>query len=312
MESETILLSLDKIPTMMNAAPARASIQPDSSSATRHPPAPHLLDTFRTPDTNNSHGRGSYHSLKTQNQNRRPRLKPFYDKSARTQATSHVQNLSEAKFVWSDGLDFGEFSGVKADRYQKDFPLRKALSEEVLLAYEMNGKPLNKNCGGPVRLVVPGWFDTNSTKWLCRLLLQAERAKGPFMTRFYNELDLTRDDGALRPVWEVKVNSMIVFPAQDSELTCPDVEVRGWAWSCDSVVAVDVSVDDGKTWIGAEVGPRTDFSWQEFMQVVSLPSLGRHRLTARATSRSGLQQPISGRRNHMHTVDIHLHEQSLT
>lgn len=48
--------------------------------------------------------------------------------------------LPAASFVWSDGLDRGQFAGVKADRYQKDLPIAKAMSEEVLLAYEINGK----------------------------------------------------------------------------------------------------------------------------------------------------------------------------
>lgn len=38
------------------------------------------------------------------------------------------------------------------------------MSPEVLLAYKMNGEPLRKERGGPVRLIVPGWFGTNSTK----------------------------------------------------------------------------------------------------------------------------------------------------
>ncbi|KAH8755079.1 Oxidoreductase, molybdopterin-binding domain-containing protein [Diaporthe sp. PMI_573] len=79
--------------------------------------------------------------------------------------------METAQFVWSEGLDHGTFAGVTSDRYQKDLPLSKALGSEVLVALEMNGQPLGKERGGPVRLVVPGWFGTNSTKWLCRLTL---------------------------------------------------------------------------------------------------------------------------------------------
>jgi DMSO/TMAO reductase YedYZ molybdopterin-dependent catalytic subunit len=74
-------------------------------------------------------------------------------------------------YVWSDGLDSGVFAGVQAERYQKDLPLEDAMAMDVLLAYEINGKPLDKERGGPVRLVVPGWFGTNSTKWICHISL---------------------------------------------------------------------------------------------------------------------------------------------
>ncbi|KAJ6093876.1 sulfite reductase [Penicillium canescens] len=122
-------------------------------------------------------------------------------------------DLTRGSFVWSDGLDSGTFAGVSADRYQKDLPIEKALSPEVLVAYEMNGHPLGKERGGPVRLVVPGWFGTNSTKWLCRLSVQETRSPGPFTTVFYNELDPADLAGLRkRPVWRVEPNSMIVRP----------------------------------------------------------------------------------------------------
>jgi DMSO/TMAO reductase YedYZ molybdopterin-dependent catalytic subunit len=108
---------------------------------------------------------------------------------------SHLLDLAgfhlseQTRFVWSEGLDRGSFAGVEAARYQKDLPIGKATQPEVLIAYEMNGMPLSKERGGPARLVVPGYFGTNSTKWLCRLSVQPKRASGPFTTIFYNEVD---------------------------------------------------------------------------------------------------------------------------
>lgn len=209
--------------------------------------------------------------------------------------------LSEASYVWSEGLDCGEFAGVEADRYQKDLPMEKAMSDEVLLAFEMNGKPLSQKRGGPVRLVVPGWFGTNSTKWISRITLQEHRATGPFTTRFYNEPDPSGPKGAMRPVWSVEPNSMIVKPRPDEKLTSLEVRVEGWAWSSRNDNTVEVSFDDGQSWMGAKVEPRVDFSWQKFSFVTALDS-GDYKVMAKATSRDGLSQPLSGRRNHCHSV----------
>lgn len=216
----------------------------------------------------------------------------------------HARPLPESSFVWSEGLDSGEFAGVKADCYQKDLPLEKALSKEVLVAYEMNGKALTKKRGGPVRLVVPGWFGTNSTKWLCRISLQAARAPGPFTTVFYNELDPADPHGQRRrPVWEVEVNSLITYPAPDSVVSAAGVEIQGWAWSHDGIGSVKVSVDQGITWNKTCVGEQIDRSWQRFSVTLHVPTGGCD-IMARATSSSGLQQPLSGRRNHVHTVHV--------
>ena len=208
--------------------------------------------------------------------------------------------LPEARFVVSEGLDCGAFGGRFMDRYQKDMPVDKALAPEVLVAYEMNGEALRKERGGPVRLVVPGWFGTNSTKWVCRLALRAERATGPFTTVWYNEPDPA---GGMRPVWTVEPNSMITSPAPGARVGGSGVEIRGWAWSADGVRDVRISADKGESWVVAEVAQRTDFSWQQFKAVLELPE-GTHRLMARATSSSGAEQPLAGRRNHVHTVAI--------
>ena len=223
---------------------------------------------------------------------------------------SHLLDLAgfgpceEQRFVWSEGLDRGSFAGVDADRYQKDLPISKALRPEVLVAYEINGEPLSKERGGPVRLVVPGYFGTNSTKWLCKLSVQAKRAPGPYTTTFYNEKDPMNPQGhKMRPVWQVEINSMIVRPKPDEVCMSSEVQVKGWAWSDNGVREVEVSSNDGKTWQNARVDVSIEYGWQEFEATLQLQR-GHHTIIARATSFSGAQQPLAGRRNHVHRVTL--------
>lgn len=217
-------------------------------------------------------------------------------------------DVVRGSFVWSDGLDSGTFAGISADRYQKDLPIYKALSPEVLVAYEMNGKPLSTDRGGPVRLVVPGWFGTNSTKWLCHLSVQEKRSPSPFTTIFYNETDPADSSGVRqRPVWMVEPNSMIVRPRPEERFFGHGyIEVWGRAWGAEEIVRVDISVDRGHTWIEASVTPRRQFGWQSFRLRVFIHRCGTHIIQARATDRSGVQQPLSKRRNHVPTVQIRI------
>ncbi|PCD27132.1 hypothetical protein AU210_013547 [Fusarium oxysporum f. sp. radicis-cucumerinum] len=212
--------------------------------------------------------------------------------------------LPEARFVWSDGLDYGTFAGITTDRYQKDLPLDKAQSPGVLIAYQMNGQALTKERGGPVRLVVPGWFGTNSTKWLCRLTLENRRAEGPYTTTFYNELDPTDPKGiSKQPVWNVEVNSIIVRPEPEAVIVGAKVVIEGWAWCFEEVKNVGISFDNGETWIVAQVEGRIDFSWQKWKTELTLAS-GSYSVIAQAESISGQMQPLSGRRNHVHAVSF--------
>jgi len=216
--------------------------------------------------------------------------------------------LPEAHYVWSDGLDNGTFAVVSADRYQKDLPMDKAQSPEVLIAYKMNGEPLTKERGGPVRLVVPGWFGTNSTKWLCRLTLEDRRAEGPYTTTFYNEIDPGDPKGIKkRPVWNIEVNSIIVRPEPDAVLVGSTVTIEGWAWCFEPVKSVCISFDEGESWIATDVETRKDFSWQKWKIECDLLS-GSYSVMARAEATLGHMQPLYGRRNHVHRVKFSISE----
>jgi DMSO/TMAO reductase YedYZ molybdopterin-dependent catalytic subunit len=171
-----------------------------------------------------------------------------------------------ANYVWSTGADFGEFGGVSVDAYVKDLPIARAMTD-ALIAFAMNGAPLAPEHGFPARLVVPGFYGTNSVKWLTHLTLAATRAGGPFTTRWYND---PVDDGAAAgagqttPVWSIAPQSIIVEPDPGTEIeSSRTVEIWGWAWADGGVRAVDVAID-GAAWQPAALEPANGRAWQRF------------------------------------------------
>jgi DMSO/TMAO reductase YedYZ molybdopterin-dependent catalytic subunit len=240
-------------------------------------------------------------------------------------------------YVHADGLDKGRFAGHKADRYRKDVPLNKALDDDVIVAYAMNGELLSemgKERGGPVRLVVPGWFGTVSVKWLCKLAVREGRAEGMFSRgRFYNEVvsrqellmgvreeerwrlgwwekDAEGEERSgvwMKPVWKVDVNSLMFQPKPDERFPCQEgrneavVEVVGWAWSDPGVERVEVSLNQGETWLTAHIHERKEREWQQFKTPLDVGK-GQWTVIARAKCKSGQVQPLEGRRNHVHSV----------
>ncbi|HKP22262.1 MAG TPA: molybdopterin-dependent oxidoreductase [Dongiaceae bacterium] len=212
-------------------------------------------------------------------------------------------------FLWSYGLDGGDFAGTRCDWYLKDLPLERLKAGDVLLAYELNGAPLPAEHGYPVRLVVPGYYGTNSVKWLWRLQLADRRAEGLFVSQLYNDTldpeDVAAGQPARRPVWAVAPESIIVAPAPDAELARGEaVEIWGWAWSFRGVARVEVSADGGATFRTAALEPRQGWSWQRFSLTWRPESRGEMRLSARAFDATGTSQPLDGARNAIHTVKV--------
>lgn len=216
----------------------------------------------------------------------------------------------EALYVWSDGLENGSFFEAKdCDRYQKDLPLRDPVLAKCLVAYAMNGEPIGKERGGPVRLVVPGFYGTNSTKWLCRLSLQDRRSPSPFTTIYYNEVDPAYPtERKMRPCWHVEPNSFLsLIPASEGTVQGPDIRVDGRAWGNAEIEEVLISLQNDKgEWVHSATGKasqRRQNEWQYYSTTVKLQP-GSHSLMAQAVDKAGGKQPISGRRNHAHVVQI--------
>jgi DMSO/TMAO reductase YedYZ molybdopterin-dependent catalytic subunit len=205
----------------------------------------------------------------------------------------------EARYVWSSGADRGVFGGVAIEPYIKDLPLQR-VQEGVLIATKMNGMPLKPEHGFPARLVVPGFYGTNSVKWLTRITLASTRADSPMTTRWYNDpvLDPSGNHtGQTVPVWAVAPQSIIVSLEPGSRVRAGiEHEVWGWAWADGGVSDVTVSFDAGATWSAAEVEAPRGREWQRFSLLWTPDSLGLTNVLSLATSRAGVRQPLSGRR----------------
>jgi DMSO/TMAO reductase YedYZ molybdopterin-dependent catalytic subunit len=214
-----------------------------------------------------------------------------------------------ANFLWSYGLDGGDFAGGAVDWFAKDMPLARLSAGGVLLAYELNGAPLPAEHGFPLRLIVPGYYGTNSVKWLWRLHLAENRSPSLFTTKLYND-DAAPDDVAAgqpprRPVWAIAPDAIIVTPAPETALAVDQpVEISGWAWSFRGIAAVEVSADDGACFQQAALQARSGWGWQRFSMTWWPRARGEVQLSARAIESGGNAQPAIGARNEMHKVKV--------
>jgi sulfane dehydrogenase subunit SoxC len=206
-----------------------------------------------------------------------------------------------ARFLWAYGLDHGEYDGVSAKWYVKDMPLARLDEGGVLLAYRINGEPLTAEHGFPLRLVIPGYYGTNTVKWLWRLELADTRAESPFTTVLYNDPDPSSGD--TRPVWEAPPEALIVAPAAGA-IAMGAVEIWGWAWASSGVGRVEISTDGGETWSPARLEPRRQWSWQRFTFDWRPQRSGSFTLAARASDMRGAVQPPAKARNAIHTVTV--------
>jgi sulfane dehydrogenase subunit SoxC len=212
----------------------------------------------------------------------------------------------DAHYVWATGTDFGAFDGSEPQHYQKDLRLDRLAYAEVLLATHLNGAPLTDQRGGPVRLVVPGYYGTNSVKWLTSLQVETGRSPSLFTTRLYND-QVTHPDGTVLrvPVWNVAPDSAIVYPPPGERFPAPaDLTVSGWAWGDEEIEQVDVSIDAGRTWAPAKLDQRSGYSWQAFSRTFEKLQSGQYKVVSRAVDRKGQAQPTTGARNASIQIDI--------
>jgi sulfite oxidase len=178
----------------------------------------------------------------------------------------------------------------------------KALAPEVLLAWELNGEPLPRLHGGPVRVVVPGYIGARSVKWVERVTALVTPSTNWFQATAYRLLPAEADPGRAgpgdgMPLGAVAVTSDILRPADGDRVGAGPVTVSGYALAGDDrgVARVDVSVDGGTTWqqaeLGEELGP---WAWRLWTTDVHVPA-GPAEIVARAWDTAAASQPEHAR-----------------
>lgn len=193
---------------------------------------------------------------------------------------------SKAVDVMPIGLD-AKFQAF--GRVRRPFPIEKALEEDTLLVYGMNGQPLLNDHGFPVRMLVPGWVGIANIKWVGTILVSHKPLMSPFNTNLYRFFgDDYPPEGELLTTQTVKSAFELPFPAQ---LRAGRHVLHGRSWSgTGPIQRVEVSVD-GHHWKQAElVGANEPEAWVRW-KILWNATPGNHILRARATDQDGRTQP---------------------
>jgi len=196
------------------------------------------------------------------------------------------------------GADFGELP--TAPPVARSIPMSKALEPNTLVAWAINGEPLPKVHGFPLRMMVPGWVGSASTKWLVGIEVLDAPFKGTYMDDSYRVPAHPVAPGEKMPkesvsteAWPVK--SVITAPAPGAKFKIGDsIVVAGKAWAGEnSITKVEISLDEGVSWTRATLAkPGDKYAWRLFSYTVQPRRQGYMTILARATDSKGIVQPI--------------------
>lgn len=208
---------------------------------------------------------------------------------------------TDAVEVMPRGLDAHYVeNGVDLGPVRRPLPIAKAL-DDVLIAYEMNGRPLPPDHGFPARLVVPGWSGIASIKWLGGIEVSAAPLSSPWSTRLYRMHGPGYPAEGGDPLTGQVVKSAFELPWEATLQAGRQHVLRGRSWSGGGhIVKVEVSVDGGRTWPAAQTrGPRLARAWAPWHVAWAPERPGPYVLMARATDETGATQPIEARYNRL-------------
>lgn len=189
--------------------------------------------------------------------------------------------------------------------FQRSIPIKKALDPNTILAYEMNGEPLDPSHGFPLRLVVPGWAGDNWVKWVMKIEVRDTEFDGFFMKTAYRipprpvRPGSIVDPASMVPVTNLSIKSVLASHADGDHVRPGPLRLAGAAWSHTApVVAVEVSTDTGRTWKTATLGSdRAPFAWRLWEFAWTPPAEAFYTILVRARNALGETQPLEAEWN---------------
>ena len=208
----------------------------------------------------------------------------------------------DAVYIGYYGADLHISLQPNKNPISRGVPISKAMEDETLVAWAINGHDLPMMHGYPLRLIIGGWPGSVSGKWLKTISVRNKVHDGEKMGGYSYRVPcnpvapgatVAPDDMCI--IESMPIKSIVTFPR--SGVIRPLVErtqVRGHAWAGDlEVKAVDVSIDFGQTWLATRLEkPVNRFAWQHFSVDVRFPQKGYYEIWARATDKNDAQQPM--------------------
>jgi sulfite oxidase len=194
---------------------------------------------------------------------------------------------AKAKFVTFIGSDDVPMEGELAN-FSASIPIQKAMSPEVILAYEMNDKPLAPMHGYPLRAVVPGFAGSANIKWIKEIrvetkAIQSSQAIGRSTNSMANFI-AKADEWDKKSLDAESANALICYPRDGETVLDEVIDLEGFAIPTGGKVIerVELSADGGKSWWQARLSQNENpWAWCLWEAQIKLHP-GTHQIIVRA------------------------------
>jgi DMSO/TMAO reductase YedYZ molybdopterin-dependent catalytic subunit len=178
-------------------------------------------------------------------------------------------------------------------QYGRSMPRDKALTTDALLAYALNGEPLTRHQGSPLRLLVPGWYGAPNVKWLSEIHAQEDQYLGKFQARWYRTLKGEMINGEMK--WVETAITHLQLKSFVARVTKNGASHKVLAVVLNDgtpIKSVELKVDDG-AWQPMTADPSTTakYGWKFYTFDWKGAAPGEHTLVSRVTDATGKVQP---------------------